>query len=189
MKRAILMVFCLLLWVGPAFALEVAGVSLAEKIQAADGTELTLNGAGIRSKLFFKIYVAGLYLQNPAKDTTAVLADSGQKQMLMHFLYDKVEKDKLVAAWNEGFEGNLSKEALETLADRIGKFNAMFTDVKKDDTIVLEYIPEKGTSVTVAGEMKGVVEGKDFSDALFSIWLGKKPVTEDLKKALLSQKS
>ena len=188
MKRAMLMVFCLMLWVGPASAVEVAGVSLAEKIQAADGTELTLNGAGIRSKVFFKIYVPGLYLQNPGKDTTAVLADPGNKQMLMHFLYDKVEKDKLVAAWNEGFDGNLEQAVRESLAERINTFNAMFTDVKKGDTIVLDYIPEKGTSVTVAGEMKGVIEGKDFSDALFSIWLGKKPVTDDLKKALLSQK-
>lgn len=186
MMRAMLMVCCFLLFAGSASALEVAGVSLAEKIQGTDGTQLTLNGAGIRSKVFFKIYVAGLYLENPAKDSTAVLADDGSKQMLMHILYDKVEKEKLVAAWNEGFDGNLEKEQREALAERITAFNAMFGDVKKGDTILLEYIPGKGTSVAVAGEMKGTIEGKDFSDAMFSIWLGKKPVTEELKKSLLS---
>lgn len=186
MIRSMLLICCFLLNAVSASAVEIAGVSLADKIQGEDGSQLTLNGAGIRSKLFFKIYVAGFYLEHPAKTSAAVLADSGHKQIQMHFLYDKVEKDKLIAAWNEGFEGNLSKDELQALADRISRFNAMFTDVKKGDTILLDYIPEKGTSVTVAGATKGVIEGKDFNDALLSIWLGKKPVTEDLKKSLLS---
>lgn len=29
------------------------------------------------------------------------------------------------------------------------------------------------------------MEGKDFADALFSVWLGANPVQEDLKRALL----
>ena len=32
---------------------------------------------------------------------------------------------------------------------------------------------------------KGIIEGKDFSDALFSVWLGSNPVDAGLKKALL----
>ncbi len=35
------------------------------------------------------------------------------------------------------------------------------------------------------GVEKGVIEGKDFADALFSVWLGSDPVDRDLKKALL----
>lgn len=187
MMRAMVMVICLLLSSLPVMAKEIAGVTLAEKSTSGDGVELTLNGAGVRSKLFFKIYVAGLYLEHPAKDAAAVLADTGHRQMQMHFLYDKVEKEKLIAAWTEGFEGNLTPDELKSLAERIGKFNAMFDTVKKGDTIVLDYIPGKGTSVTVAGAAKGVIEGKDFGDALFAIWIGKKPVTEELKKSLLAQ--
>jgi len=186
--RTLLMVCCLLLCAVPALGREVAGVSIPEKITVADGTELVLNGAGIRSKLFFKIYVAALYLEHPAAEEAAVLADSGHRRMLMHFLYDKVEREKLVDAWNEGFAGNLSEEARATLAERIDTFNAMFDTVEKGDTIVLDYIPGQGTSVSVAGQAKGVIEGKDFSDALFSIWLGAKPVTEELKKDLLGGK-
>lgn len=187
MMRAIMLVICLLLSSLPVMAKEIAGVSLAEKATSGDGIELTLNGAGIRSKVFFKIYVAGLYLENPAKDAAAVLADNGRRKMQLHIIYDTVEKEKLVAAWLEGFDGNLTKEERKALDERITAFNAMFDTVKKGDIIVLDYIPEKGTSVTVAGAAKGNIEGKDFSDAMFSIWIGKKPVTEELKKALLSQ--
>ncbi len=186
--RYVLVLLCLLCFAIPASARDIAGVSIAEKLQGADGAELILNGAGIRSKFVFKVYIAGLYLQNPATESAAVISDPGQKQMLMHFLYSEVEKEKLVAAWNEGFEGNLTKEQQEQLAPRIEKFNAMFSTVKEGDTISIDYLPGKGTIVTVAGQEKGVVEGKDFSDAVFSIWLGKEPVTEDLKKELLSYK-
>lgn len=180
------LVLCCLLWCAvPASARDIAGVQVAETHQGADGVALTLNGAGIRSKMFFKIYVAGLYLENPATEATAVLADTGHKQMIMHFLYNEVGREKLVDAWNEGFAGNLSREQRASLAPRIEQFNAMFATVTKGDTIVLEYIPERGTSVTIAGEVRGAVEGKDFCDALFSIWLGEKPVTKDLKNDLL----
>jgi hypothetical protein len=61
----------------------------------------------------------------------------------------------------------------------------MIPDVEKGDQILMTYVPGKGTVVSAKGTEKGVVEGKDFSDALFSVWLGANPVQTDLKKALL----
>jgi hypothetical protein len=37
------------------------------------------------------------------------------------------------------------------------------------------------------GESKGTIEGADFAQALFSIWLGQKPVSKSLKVALLEK--
>jgi len=183
----ILVGFCLLLLVAvPGFAREIAGVDVAESITGEGGTTLSLNGAGVRSKLFFKIYVAELYLVNPSSDAVAILADDSQKMMVMDFLYDEVSAEKLVGAWNEGFEANLSDDQRAALAEKIDAFNAMFVTVKKGDKIVINYLPGKGTSVIVAGAEKGAVEGKDFADAVFAIWLGEKPVTKELKKQLLS---
>jgi hypothetical protein len=39
--------------------------------------------------------------------------------------------------------------------------------------------------VSAKNAEKGVIEGKDFADALFSVWLGPEPVQADLKTALL----
>ena len=44
-----------------AGAIEVAGVKVDEGAEVA-GSRLVLNGAGIRYKAVFKVYVAGLYL-------------------------------------------------------------------------------------------------------------------------------
>jgi len=168
-------------------ALEIGGVMVQDSLMTDGGVELKLNGAGIRSKFFFDIYIAELYLEQPAKTTEDVVTAAGAKRMVMHFLHKEVGKDKLIAAWNEGFEGNTEADSLAGLKDRIAEFNALFTDVKKGDLIVLDYTPEKGTAVSIAGQPKGSIPGKDFNDALLRIWLGKKPVTKKLKTQLLGQ--
>jgi len=172
----------------PVGAKTIADVTIEEKLSNEEGVELLLNGAGIRKKVFFKIYIAELYLQNPKKDALQVIGDEGAKRVVMHFLYDKVGKDKIVEAWVEGFKGNVAPETLKGLQPRIDGFNALFTDdMVENDVIAFDYLPGKGTRVIIKGVDKGIIEGKDFNDALLAIWLGKKPVSSDLRSDLLGK--
>lgn len=169
-------------------AAEIAGVTIAEELVAEDGISLQLNGAGIRSKFFFKIYIAELYLENPAREAAAAIADNGYKRVVMHFLYDEVGQEKLVDGWNDGFSANLAEAAQKKLQPRIDSFNAMFTEaMTTGDRIVFDYVPGQGTRVSIKGEEKGIIAGKDFNDALLSIWLGDEPVSSDLRRDLLQQ--
>lgn len=164
---------------------EIAGIDIPETITQSDGTQLQLNGAGIRSKVFFKIYVAQLYLARKQSDVEALLEEDEGRRIVMDFLYDKVEKEKLTDAWDQGFQGNGSAAQLTELASQITTFNSLFDTVTKGDQIILDYIPGKGTTVIIRGESKGTIEGKSFNDLLLSIWLGKKPVTKTLRGELL----
>ncbi|MCW8936039.1 MAG: chalcone isomerase family protein [Gammaproteobacteria bacterium] len=167
-------------------ARDVAGISFSEQV-SVDGIEkqLVLNGAGIRYKFFFKIYAGALYLPAKQSSADAVLKTPQANRVVMHFLYDEVEKEKLVNAWLEGFEENVESAVFIALKDRLDKFNAMFLNLHKGDVVLLDYIPEQGTRVTIKGEQKGVINGADFNQALLSVWLGKEPVTEELKDAML----
>jgi hypothetical protein len=180
-----LVLCCLLLSSFSVNAKEIAGVMMQETMQTEDGVLLHLNGAGIRSKFFFDIYIAQLYLEHPSNVAKEVIENQGRKRMIMHFLYDEVEKDKLTEGWNEGFADNTPADEVAKLQERIDQFNAMFVDVKKNDIIVLDFFPNQGTVVTIAKQEKGVISGKDFNDALLRIWLGEKPVTKGLKEKLL----
>jgi len=184
----ILFLCCFLLVALPVGAKEIAGVNVAETLQSDDGTMLHLNGAGIRSKFFVKVYIGELYLENPSSGAEGVIDAAGQKKMILHFLHSKVEKEKLVDGWNEGFKGNTAAADLTVLQERLDQFNGLFVDVKKNDVIVLDFDPKTGTRVIIQGEEKGTIEGKDFNDALLKIWLGNKPVTSSLKKDLLGGK-
>ena len=183
--RLLSLFFLFILLASSVNAKDIADVNVPDKITAEDGLTLHLNGAGIRSKLFFKIYIAELYVQHPTSDAAKLISDEGRKRMVMHFIYDELGKEKLVDAWNEGFQANTDQKQLSVLQGRISQFNSMFDTVKKGDEIILDFIPEKGTKVTLRNEVKGVVPGKDFNDALLSIWLGKEPVTPELRKELL----
>ncbi len=165
-----------------ALAGEVAGVRMPDTI-TVEGKTLKLNGMGLRKKVMFKVYVAGLYLENKSNAPLMVVSSEQVKQMQLHVLRS-LKAAQVTEAIEEGFEKN-SKAQIGALKERLGKFSALFSDVKEGDQILMTYVPGKGTSVSIKGEEKGVVEGKDFADALFSVWLGGNPVQEDLKKALL----
>lgn len=171
-------------------AVEISGVKVEDNITIQNGTVLTLNGAGMRTKFFFDIYLAELYLEKPSTSVDEILSSDNYKRIIMHFLYSEVDRESLVEAWNEGFAANLSKEELTSLQNKIDVFNLMFdSGVTEGEQIILDYSPSSGTRVTIADVEKGVVEGKDFNSALLSIWIGKKPVAKDLRNRLLDYKS
>lgn len=169
----------------PAQAANVAGVELDETARPDGvGSPLVLNGAGIRRKFFFKIYVGALYLPKKLTTVEAVLNEAGPKRVLMHFLYKRVDRQKLVDGWTEGFNNN-SRADMSKLEGRLADFNRLFTDTKRGDVILLDYLPQSGTRVTINGETKGTIPGADFNTALLKVWLGAEPADAGLKQAML----
>ena len=51
----------------------------------------------------------------------------------------------------------------------------------------LTNVPKKGIECDVAGKKQVVIENSDFSRAIWEIYLGKKNIDDDLKKALVSR--
>ncbi|HKK04974.1 MAG TPA: chalcone isomerase family protein [Gammaproteobacteria bacterium] len=186
-KRGAWLLFVLALAANVAQAREIAGVKLAEKINDASGQTLVLNGAGIRYKFIFKIYVAALYLPKAVHSTQAVLDEPGPKRMLMHFLYHKVTAEQMRDGWTDGFSDNLDEKTYKALAPRIKQFNSFFGDLKSGDRVWLDYRPGVGTRVEINGKEKGVIPGRDFMRSLLLVWLGTEPPSQDLKHQLLGQ--
>lgn len=175
----------LLCFMLPVNAVEMADRQFNETVTMPGyDRELKLNGIGIRYKFFFKIYVAALYLETKSNDLKQVIGSSQGKRMVMHFVYDEVEKQKLVNAWLEGFESNLPADVYQQLKPRIEQFNSLFDTAVADDVYYLDLIPGKGVRVSFNGQEKGIISGDDFYAALLKIWLGEEPVDEDLKQAL-----
>jgi hypothetical protein len=163
-------------------ARELAGVSLPDTLKTGEKT-LKLNGLGLRKKAFFKVYVGGLYLESTSKDAAAILASEQAKAVRMHFLRD-LKKTQLTEAFREGFEANAREKAAGQKA-AIDRMLSLVPDVKEGDTMTFTYLPGQGTTLQVGEKELGVFEGKDFSDAIFSLWLGPKPPSEDLKRGML----
>jgi hypothetical protein len=170
----------------PALAVKISGVEIPDTLTLANcGPELVLNGAGVRKKLFFDIYIGALYLPAKSGDASAILASSAPASIVMHFLYKKVSRKKITDAWTDGLAANLSVAEMQALRPRLNKFNSLFRTMHKDETIRLNYLPGKGTEVWINGEWRGIVRGEDFFHSLLGIWLGAHPVSDSLKQHML----
>jgi hypothetical protein len=186
MRSALLL---LALLAAPALAAEVAGVKVEDEIKLGPG-ELVLNGAGLRTKAFFKVYVAGLYLAEKRASAAEVLQLPGAKRVSMRMMRDLTAK-QLTDALDEGIRDNTPAAEQESLKGRLAELTATMSalgSAKEGDVIALDWLPGSGTRLVLNGETKGKpIVGEDFYRALLRIWLGDDPVSDSLKKALLGQ--
>ena len=169
--------------------LTVAGVKYEEAAELA-GNKLALNGAGIRTKVIFKVYTAGLYLTKKAATPEDVLAQTGAKRISLTMLRD-VDADEFGAAFAKGIEENNDAAALARLAPSIQRMNRIFAEHKKlatGDAIVIDWVPGAGTLISVKGAAQGEpIREPEFYTALLRIWLGPAPADRSLKEALLGK--
>ena len=168
----------------PLQAAEVAGVKFDERVRIAD-TELALTGVGLRQRFIFDVYAMGLYVRDAKADP---VLQPGAKRIAIHMLRD-VDADTFTQALVDGIRPNHDEATMKALEPRIAQLSATMAqmqEAKKGMAITLDWLPAGGTQMTVNGKAAGaLIAGEDFYRALLRIWLGDKPVQDDLKKALL----
>ena len=168
----------------PVSAAQVAGVKFDDKTSVA-GAPLALKGAGLRKRLFFDVYAVGLYVADLKADP---IAQGGAKRVAIRMLRD-VDAATFSQALADGMRPNHDAAAMQQFEPRLAQLSAIMADMKeakKGMAIALDWLPGAGTQVTIEGKPAGKpIEGEDFYRALLRIWLGDKPVQDDLKKALL----
>jgi hypothetical protein len=181
--RTVLAVAAFVVVPGVAAAVEIADVQIASTTNVA-GKALKLNGAGIRKKVFIKVYVGALYVEETSSDASTLINADKVKMVEMHFLRD-VEKDKILGAYKEGFEHNSASQLAE-LQSGLDRLSAGLADVKEGGVMTVTYVPGKGTTVAIQGGPSVTVAGKTFADALFRNWLGGEPADSGLKEGMLT---
>ena len=170
---------------GAAFAAKKEGVTLPDTV-TVEGKDLVLNGLGVREATVFNVnvYVAGLYLEAKSSDGNAIAASEQVKRIDLVFVRD-VDKDDITDAWASGFKKNGGDMA--ALKDRLSKLNSWMSDIKEKDVLSFSYVPTKGVTVSLKGQVKGTIEGADFAKAVFSNFVGPNPPNKGLKNGLLGK--
>jgi hypothetical protein len=178
----------LLLFTLPLQAAEVEGVRLEDRIRV-DGQDLHLNGAAVRTRFIFQVYVAGLYLPAKATAAKAAIESPGPKRILLVMLRD-ASAEQFIESIEAGMRANNSEAQIAQVKAQMDQLMAMIRAVgrsKQGARIVLDYAPsEDGTTLSVDGVPQGKpMTGEAFYRVLLRIWLGDDPVQPDLKEALL----
>ncbi len=169
-------------------AVDVNGIKFEDSLKVA-GKDLVLNGAGVRTKFFIKVYGAGLYL--PARETTvdSILKSDGPRRIRLVMMRD-VSSDDFGNAFMTGLNSNVSKEDKAKIITQISKYGEMFAQleaIKKGDILDTDWIPGTGTQCYLNGKKIGsVIPDQLFYNSVLRIWLGEKPADSSLKEKLVA---
>ena len=156
---------------------------------------MTLLGTGVRTRTFLKVkvYAIGLYVTDAAlagplaayRGRTTDLAFYRElvtgdfpKQVVMKFV-----RDTTAAQVRDAFY-----EALPSVDRlRLDVFSSHFGAPRDGDVYVVRWAPGGVLEVTAGGQPKQPIPDKAFSTAVFGIWLGEKPIQEDIKRDLVAR--
>ena len=166
----------------------VAGATDIDNIRFESGfqtpeTDLELKGVGLLRYLgLIKAYAGAFYLEEgiPVDEE---LSDNAKRIEVEYFR--SFQGKDFGPATVKMMEKNVDKETIARLRAQIDYHNSLYEDIKPGDRYALTYIPGRGTELALNGEPKGIIEGSEFALALFSIWIGNRPIDESFKRQIL----
>jgi hypothetical protein len=170
--------------VSSVYARDPAGGTMPEIIKD-NGKVLALNGTGIGTKILVHVYAIGLYLERKTTDArTAITTDQAKRIALV--MLRNVTREQFVEAVERGMVRN-SGVPMAKLRSRLDLLERALPALEKGDMLDFTYLPAVGTVVRGQGrELK--IPGKDFAEALFSVWLGPHADSGSLRDKLLGGK-
>jgi hypothetical protein len=189
MKHLLALFFALSMIV-PALAQDIAEPKSGAKFVAKD-SDASLLGVGLRTKTFakVKVYAIGLYvadaeISGPLKGKAGtpdlygqLVAGDFKKKVIMKFLRN-VSASQVQDAFRESLKGSGAKT---------DEWLAYFSDIHSGQECVIAWTTGVGLETKVAGTDKPAINDKALASAIFAIWLGDKPIQEDLKKDLVAR--
>ena len=171
----------------PAHAqdMTVGGVELPGTINV-EGNDLSLNGAGVRSKWFMSLYVGGLYLPEKMDDPMAIVEADKPMVIQLDIISGMIDSENMTEATMEGFHSSTNGN-IEPIKAEIDDFLGLFEEeIKEGDQFKIAYVPGEGIVGYKNDKRIGTVDGGlEFKKAVFGIWLGKEPAQESVKTAML----
>jgi hypothetical protein len=137
-------------------------------------------------RVFFKLYDAALYVK-PSASPQDIFDAKIPFHLSFHYLRT-IEKSIILDSADKMLNRNLSDPELRTIADRVDKINAAYQTVENGDRSSLTYEPDVGTTLKINDRPVITIEGEDFAQLYFQIWLGENPISSSMKAVLIGEK-
>ncbi len=148
------------------------------EIQLA-GEKWTLASSGIRTYAFVDVYQCAVYLDKPGKVEESILE---KKQPV-------AIRIQILTSQHPGHVPDVWKETIESeVSDKIYKrFKKHFLKLEEGDELIFSYIPGQSTRFYQNGKKVFEDSGSGLMQSLLEQWIGKDPISNDLKMALFNE--
>ncbi|MBC7778478.1 MAG: chalcone isomerase family protein [Proteobacteria bacterium] len=189
MRRLLVILLCAL--AQPLSAAEMGGVQFDSVVKGGDAAgEMQLNGVALHRLYGFQVYAIGLYLSERSRTAEAAIDSDGPKRIRLDVLRE-ITAAQLSTALSEGIVENHTAAEVEKFKPRMVALDRVMQDIGKvgrGTRIALDWVPKVGTRIVVDGKARGEpIAGEDFYRALMRIWLGARPVSDNLKQGMLGK--
>ena len=175
--------------VGALIVASVVGVSIRAQsveqprsITPDGGTAIPKAGEAMRTHLLGLTDLYGLALYVAGSTNRAnLLSPDVSKVLRFQILYEEDPRTRIGIDWRGELVPKLESAATAHL-------RGTFAPLRGGDVVLVEYVPGKGTTVRVN---KGVAVGgvnHDLMLAFLDHWVGQRPVSEEVKQALLGSR-
>jgi hypothetical protein len=138
---------------------------------AADGRALSLDGMCVRHKFVVDNCVGSLYTPKPVESEAELLSEPGDKLLRLDILRDKVEKERIMGLFEEGFSNNAPDIARTPDARR---FLTLFrADFYKGDKVDLFLGGDGTVSASHNGTALGTIKSAPLVRGILKTWFVK----------------
>lgn len=147
--------------------------------------QLNLTGVGLRTKVGFSVYTVASYVQDGTRVQKAEdLAKVDAARMLHLVMQRTVDPDDFIGAFRTAVGKSYPEDKFAAeftqLVNAVGKNAAA-----KGDQVTLLHVPGEGVRIRVSNKVDVMIKNPAFSQALWEVYLGAKPLDEGLKKGLV----
>ena len=153
-------------------AIELEGVPVKESI-VMDGTALTLNGAAVLKRGYFKTNVTAIYLTEPRHTMDGIFKLRGPKRIELTILRD-LTGPMLSRYFVADFKQSSTEAEFKQLIGEVGRLGGIYATinkVSKGDVVRLDWHPGVGITGSING--KPIVDTSEAmnSELMFHIFL------------------
>lgn len=190
LKKACIALMIVLMAASAASARVVNDVNMPETLQVGDDV-LVLNGAGVRVVIYvLKMYVGGLYLKSAETDANKIMMANENMAVRLHIISD-TGRNTMMNALRKAIRNSLDSIGgdFEMIRERFEKFQEFFPEetFQVGSIVDFSYVPAEGLKIYKNGTFVGTIEGIDWKQAFFGIWLNEpSPADAGLKEAMIA---
>ncbi len=181
MQRNLIIILLVVFWGGCTTIKEFSKTS--EISQISEKEPLVLRGVAVKNVLLMRIFRAGLYLPVSIDSKNALDLNVPKNLLVLFFL--RISSNDFTNYIIDHMKPNLTKLEFQSLENQLKLMRELFPNILPGDTLSLFYQPGEGTSFIHNGQTRGTIQGELFSKAIYSTWIGDKPIDHNIKNQVL----
>jgi chalcone isomerase-like protein len=196
MKKMLIAAVCLFVAAGATSYAETWKEAKSGAVFDVSKDGMTLLGAGLRVKRFVfnvKVYAVGLYVDDAALagPLAAFKGKTGSPELYQALQTGDFRKELVLKFLRTVGQSRIQDAMRESLAGAdpklLDQFVSYFPEVKEGQECVLRWTPGGTLESVMAGQAKPPIENKAFAERLYGLYVGPKPIQEDIKADIVAR--